>query len=301
MAIPVILDTDIGSDIDDTWALALLLRCPELDLKLVLTETLDTVYRARVTAKLLEVAGRTDVQIGIGIPGETGVNEFQAPWVADYELTQYPGVVHQDGVQAMIDLIRTADEPVTIIGIGPAPNLLHALTIAPDIAVKCRFVGMFGSVDRGYGDGSAPIAETNVREHVAAARAIFAAPWQEIIITPLDTCDQANLRDEHYRLVLASDDPLVQAVVENYRIWADLVTWMTVDFFHERSSTLFDTVAVYLAYSQAFVNIEPLRLRVTDDGRTVRDGSGDLLSVALSWRDLNAFHDHLVKRLLGSD
>ncbi|MEI6563560.1 MAG: hypothetical protein WCO42_04540 [bacterium] len=30
--IPVILDTDIGTDIDDTWALAMLLRCPDMPL-----------------------------------------------------------------------------------------------------------------------------------------------------------------------------------------------------------------------------------------------------------------------------
>jgi inosine-uridine nucleoside N-ribohydrolase len=34
-ATPVILNTDIGDDIDDTWALGLLLKCPELDVKLV--------------------------------------------------------------------------------------------------------------------------------------------------------------------------------------------------------------------------------------------------------------------------
>ena len=38
MSIPVIFDTDIGSDIDDTWALGFLLRCPELDVKLVTTD-----------------------------------------------------------------------------------------------------------------------------------------------------------------------------------------------------------------------------------------------------------------------
>ena len=48
--IPVILDTDIGNDIDDTWALGQLLNSPELDLKLVLTSTGDTEYRARVAA-----------------------------------------------------------------------------------------------------------------------------------------------------------------------------------------------------------------------------------------------------------
>jgi len=65
--IPVILDTDIGTDIDDTWALALLLRCPELDVRLVVSDTGNTEYRAAIIARLLEVAGRTDIPVGIGI------------------------------------------------------------------------------------------------------------------------------------------------------------------------------------------------------------------------------------------
>ena len=44
--IPVILDTDIGDDIDDTWALALLLKSPELDLKLVVGDYGEAQYRA---------------------------------------------------------------------------------------------------------------------------------------------------------------------------------------------------------------------------------------------------------------
>jgi len=38
----VILDTDIGIDIDDTWALGLLLKCPELDVKLITTTSEDS-------------------------------------------------------------------------------------------------------------------------------------------------------------------------------------------------------------------------------------------------------------------
>jgi inosine-uridine nucleoside N-ribohydrolase len=138
-----------------------------------------------------------------------------------------------------------------------------------------------------------------VREDINAARKLFAAPWQDIVITPLDTCDQVILRDEPYQRIVASQDPLLRAVMENYRIWSELVSWMTVDFFEQRSSTLFDTVAVYLAYRQDHLNIEPVRLRVTDTGMTVRDATGDLLHVAMSWRDLDAFKAHLVARLLG--
>ncbi len=297
MSIPVILDTDIGSDIDDTWALVMLLRCPELDLKLVLTDTADTVYRAKLTAKLLELAGRSEIPIGIGIRGEAK-HEYQQDWVGSYDLHDYPGAIHEDGVQAMIDMIRTSPDPITIIGIAPAPNLERALKLAPDIAPRCRFVGMFGSVERGYEEDSEPIAETNVREAVSAAQAIFAAPWREIIITPLDTCGKVILQGEWYGKITEADDPVLQAVIENYRIWAGLVPWVEIEDYTQQSSILFDTVAVYLGYSQDLLNVEEVGLRVTEEGLTVRDDSAKPIQVALSWHDLEGFYDHLVERLL---
>ncbi len=66
--IPVILDTNLGTDIDDSWAIAYMLKCPELDVKLITTATGDTTYRAKLCARLLRAGGRTDVPIGIGIP-----------------------------------------------------------------------------------------------------------------------------------------------------------------------------------------------------------------------------------------
>ncbi len=80
---PVIFDTDIGDDIDDTWALALLLRCPELDVKLVVGDYGKPVYRARLLARMLQTAGRQDIPIGIGV--DVNVNEPdvqpQAEWI----------------------------------------------------------------------------------------------------------------------------------------------------------------------------------------------------------------------------
>ena len=65
--IPVILYTDIGDDIDDTWALGMLLRCPELDVKLVVSDYGKVQYRAKLLAKFLQVAGRTDIPVGLGL------------------------------------------------------------------------------------------------------------------------------------------------------------------------------------------------------------------------------------------
>jgi hypothetical protein len=85
--IPVVLDTDIGDDIDDTFALLMLVRSPELDLRLLVTDFGDTHYRARLAAKLLEAMGRADVPIGIGLrQNEKG--GAQSAWLGSYALSQ---------------------------------------------------------------------------------------------------------------------------------------------------------------------------------------------------------------------
>ncbi len=80
---PIILDTDIGSDIDDTWALAQVLNSHELDLKLVVTTHADTAYRARLTAKYLERVGRADIPVAIGPADDGEARHGQLPWVGD--------------------------------------------------------------------------------------------------------------------------------------------------------------------------------------------------------------------------
>jgi inosine-uridine nucleoside N-ribohydrolase len=302
--IPVVLATDIGGDIDDIWALAHLLRSPELDVKMVLTDNGDATYRARVTAKFLEVAGRTDVHVGLG-PSSTDSEEkdqLQGPWVRDYDLSKYPGRVHPDGVGAFLELVRNSPEPVTVIAIGPAPSLAEAVTRDPHFAKKCRLVGMFGSFDIGYDGGSIPAAEWNVRADVKSLRTVMAAPWQDKLLTPLDTCGMIHLAGDNYRSVwnAAPTDPVIRAVIENYSIWAPRVFWMKCDFFVTRTSTLFDDVAVYLAYAEDLVEIETVQFAITDDGFTVRDKTGPFTArVALRWKDRDAFEARLARRLLG--
>ena len=294
--IPCILDTDIGGDIDDTWALAMLLRSPELDLRLVVSDTGNTVYRARVAAKLLEIAGRTDVPVGVGIRQDVGSGP-QAPWVEGYELDSYPGTIHEDGVGALIEAIMASPESVTLICIGPVPNIAAALEQEPRIAENARFVGMHGSVRLGYGGSRKVDAEYNVRADAAACRAAFAAPW-EVTITPLDTCGLVTLAGKRYAQVRDSRDPLARAVIENYRIWASRVEWTRADP-EAASSTLFDTVAVYLAFSEGLLMMEELGLRVTEDGHTLPDKDAKPVRCAMGWRDLQAFEDLVVQRLTG--
>jgi inosine-uridine nucleoside N-ribohydrolase len=298
---PVVFDSDIGTDIDDTWALAQLLRSPELELKLVLTETGDATYRASIAAKLLEAAGRTDVAIGLGrdFGPMPEADRNQAPWIRDYDLAKYPGKVHRDGIAALVALVKASPEPVTIVAVGAVPTLAAALQRDPDLAKHCRFVGMHGSFAVGYG-GGAPSAESNVRVDPAALRTVLAAPWQDILLTPLDTCGLVSLSGEDYRAVwtAAPRDPLLRAVIENYCLFAPRVSWMKCDYFVSRSTTLFDCVAVYLAYDESLVEEEDVRFRITDDGFTIRDPKGPFRArVALRWKDRARFESRLSARL----
>jgi len=303
--IPTILSTDIGSDIDDTWALAHILRSTELDLKMVLSETGEALYRGQVTGKVLEAAGRSDVEIALGqdYGAMADAHRHQGPWVENYDLSQYPGTVHQNGIQAFVDLVKASEGPINVIAIGPPPSLAEALKRDPQIAEKCHFFGMYGSFDIGYGGSSEISPETNVRVDPEAFRTVISANWLSKTITPLDTCGLFYLGGENYKKIWsATHDPLLRSVIENYCIWAPRVPWMECEFFATQSSTLFDDIAVYMAYDGSLLNYEEITFSVTNDGYTLRDPDGPYSArVAISWKDMEACQDFLTARLLGED
>lgn len=295
--IPVILDTDIGDDIDDTWALGLLLKCPEIDLKLAVGDYGRPQYRARLLGKLLQAMGRSDVPIGVGIDvAGVGGEESQGAWLGDYDLKSYPGRVHADGVQALIDGIMSSPEPVTLIAIGPLSNVAEALKREPRIATRATFVGMHGSVRVGYGGSTNVAAEWNVKCAPAACGMALSAPW-EATITPLDTCGLVQLTGAAFGKVRESSDPVARTILANYRVWAAKRTELAPKSVESASSTLFDCVAIYLATGTALCRMERLPIRVTDDGFTRIEPGAKTLNVATSWTRLETFHDWMAERL----
>jgi len=298
LAIPVILDTDIGFDVDDVWALAFLLMCPELDVKLITTTTGDTVYRARLVAKLLDVAGRQDIPIGIGIPLDESPRTH-ATWLGDYAQVDYPGRVIGDGIGALCDTVTTSADPITLICIGPLPNIAAALAREPKIADNCRFVGMHGSLRVGYQGVTKPMREYNVKQHALSCQTAFKAPWEKVI-TPLDTCGTVVLSGERFESIKRSNNPLTQAALANHYDWFEAVgDWPLLQGLdaQRQTSVLFDSVAIYLAMSESLLVMENLPITVTDDGKTLIDETGDTIRCATQWLDQDGFLDLLVERL----
>lgn len=288
---PVILDTDLGDDIDDTWALAALLASPEFDLKLITTAFGDTSKKTALVAKILQAIGRPDIPIGTGVKTNDKPIHQEA-WLGDYALSSFPGKIREDGVQAMIEAIHASAAPITLCVIGPQTNIKAALERDPAIAKKARIVSMAGSVRIGYEGAPQPQAEWNVVADVAAARAVFAAPW-EITYAPLDACGQIRLKGEPYRAVATSRSPLARTVIANYDLWANRKQHP-----EDSSSILFDTLAVYLLAEDRLCTMETVKLSIDDKGFTREDEKqGRPVRCAMKLNDPAAFGQWLVEKV----
>ena len=297
---PLIIDTDIGTDIDDTFALIMALNSPEIDLRLVSTTTGDTPYRSKLTAKILEACGRTDITVATGIYQTwPDSHRTQQNWLNDHAPAALKVQTISDGINAIITTIRSSTVPVTLLCIGPLTNIYAALLAAPDIAGRCHFVGMFGSIDKGFEGKEGALPEYNVVTDIPAARAVFSAKWLSMTITPLYTCGTPLFNRERLQRLLKSPFPRAKVLSENLLAWNKNKIW-SPGYSLEESLTPFDTVALYLAYSEEFLSVENMKLSIADDGMLVRYPSGNTIRVAIAWENEKAFLDHLTERLVNA-
>ena len=296
-AIPVILHTDLGTDIDDSWALLMLLRQRWLKPLMVLADTDDVVYRAAIAARMLDCAGRTEVEIGLGCgSGERRDMMFLKQWMRGYSLSSYPGKVHEDGVGRAVELIRASRVPVTLISIAPCLATAKMLERAPDIAAKVDFVGVFGSVYVDYERRRGRCAEYNVRRDIKASKRVLEAPWRSTRLTPLDSCGAVQLDAGLFSELEASPDKDVRLLMDSVKSWSLSAPGQ----YDGVSSILFDTVAVHMASSLAYLEMKELPILVDRRGRTCPNRRyGHPMQVAVGWRDLPGYHRFLVDTLLG--
>lgn len=293
--IPIIYDTDFGEDIDDAWALALAVRSPELDVKLVTINFGGVRYKARMVAKLLDALGRDDIPIAIGRSRKQWRPRYYA-WAKDYDVKEYAGEISKDAVGKMIETIE-ADRTgrLKVVPVGSMLNVAEVVKRRPDLVKRVELVAMSGRI-KPRGDGELS-AETNVRVAVGAAKTAYGADWKRFTIAPLDVTGALHLAGERYQRVYRSKAAGIPELIEAYKVFEPNAHWANYDV-TKRSSNLHDAVAVYLAWSSAYLEIEKLPLRVVGKGYTkVDEERGKPVHVALAWRDMEAFRDMLVERL----
>ena len=298
--IPVIYDTDLGEDIDDTWALCFLLNSPEVDLKLVTTGFGNAEAKVKLVAKILTEMGRDDIPIAIG-QSTGGWAPNYIDWAKDFDVSRYRGKIYEDGIEKMVEMIM-ADRTgrLAVFAMGPLQNIAAAVEQEPQIAQRVELIAMAGSIYKGYDGKPEPVAESNVRCRIADSQRVFSTRWKKFVVAPLDTAGLIQLTDERYRHVFESRSPAARVCIDAYEIFEPNVNWANFNTKIE-SSTLYDTLAVYFAWSDDVVQMERLPLIVDDKGFTRIDkNKGVPAYVATAWKDQAAFEDLLVQRIAGS-
>ena len=254
-----IIDTDIGDDIDDAFALALALRSPELHILGVTTAYGDTELRAQLLDRYLDAIGRADIPVAAGVATPHN-NVFTQTAYAH----QAPTREHPDAVAFLLDQIRAHPGQITLIAIGPLFNVQAAIECEPATFRQLRrVVIMGGSIYRGYGEDKngaprPPDPEWNIKCDPAGARALLSAGIP-VFVMPLDST-QIPLKTSAQGAIFSHGSPLTDQLTLLYHEWTGASEW--------RTPTLFDPVAVTYAIRPELCPVTPMRLEVDDTGFT---------------------------------
>src|SRR5262249_13061822 len=148
--IKLILDTDIGDDIDDAWALGFVISHRAFaPLGITITHG-NTPERAKIACKLLHLTRNDDIPVFIG--RRTNDKVFQQySWAEDFTAKQFE---KQSAADFIVQTVKRYPGQVILIAIGPLQNIADALRKEPNLGKYVRrVVFMSGCV---YGTASNP-------------------------------------------------------------------------------------------------------------------------------------------------
>lgn len=205
MSTKVILDTDIGSDIDDAVCLAYLLGRPDCDLLGITTVSGEPVKRAMIASAQCKCAGKkVPIYPGVEMPLLGSQHQPAAPQAAALAGWDHDtGFPRGEAVEFLRHTIRTHPGEITLLAIGPLTNIALLFASDPEIPGLLKSLVIMGGVfdpERFKKPGMAP-SEWNIRCDPHAAAIVYrarAAVHRSIglDVTTQVTMEAAEVRDK---------------------------------------------------------------------------------------------------------
>ncbi len=286
----VILDTDVGDDIDDVLAIGLAVASPDVKILAINSAWGNTELRTRLLDRLLREVGREEIPVGLGVATHRsdGAAFSQARW-AERE----PVRPHRDAVDLLLEMIKAHPNQITLVAIAPLTNLAAAMDRDPATFKKLkRIVMMGGSVRRGYDDlgylpDRGPSAEYNIAMDIPAAQKVFAA-GVPIYMMPLDST-QLKLDEVKREILFTHSTNLTDALALLYLQWSQSTKQVT--------PTVFDAMAMAYAIKPELCPTTPLHIRVDEKGYTREESGTPNVEVCLK-SDSDHFFEFYLPRIL---
>jgi inosine-uridine nucleoside N-ribohydrolase len=258
----IIFDCDLGGDIDDAFAVALILASPEFEVLGFVMDQGYTPKRAQVACKLLYETGMEHIPVVVG----RQTNEYftsQFHWAEGFDKIQ---PIKKSAVDFIIENLYKYPDEVILFTVGPVPNMMDVIKKDPEVLKKAKHIySMFGSFYMGYDTGPIISAEWNVRGDEEAAK-VFAASGAEITFSGLDVTTYVNLNENYRDKLLRRQSPLTNALSGLYTLWR-------YESYAQPDPVLHDVVAVGMLLWPELFTTRSAHVKVIDGGYTVIDES----------------------------
>ncbi|GAA4479542.1 pyrimidine-specific ribonucleoside hydrolase RihA [Enteractinococcus fodinae] len=212
MRIPVLLDTDIGSNVDDLLALLFTLGNNSLNLVGVTTVYGDTMLRARVAQSTLALAGRADVPVGAGIgTPQSGKPVFWTGHEGEgYDLSETSEPV-PPASSIYVQALKRHGSDLVIAAIGPLTNIVSVLQ-ATDVQPRCviAMAGQFGPGEPDHNVSSDTVAAAQLME--------LGVP---VVLVGIELCRQVpyDFTDLDAVIHALPNHPLTKVVADRTHAW----------------------------------------------------------------------------------
>jgi purine nucleosidase len=265
VAVRVILDTDIGTDVDDCLALTVLLTAPEVQLDAVTGVYGDVHLRGRMVKKLLRLAGRDDVPVMAGATqtimgvrpifwqGHEGTGLLEPGDLEDSSLA--PNAEH--AVDYLVRTVMANPGQIHLVAVGPLTNVALAIRREPTLVNALASLTIMGGAIRGVNDLHLPLAEHNIISDPEAAFIVLSQPRLKTLV-PLDVTTKVELRPSDVERIRAAGTPFHDAIATQVELYPRFV---------ERGGTyLHDPLAAAILIEPTLTHNAELHLDVETQG-----------------------------------
>jgi inosine-uridine nucleoside N-ribohydrolase len=250
--IKVILDTDIGSDIDDAFALAYLLSEPNCELLGITTVTGDALLRARMASAMCYVGGKPGIPIYPGndnplIVAQKQIHAPQAAALSEWEHQKdFP---RGEAIEFLRKTIRANPGEITLLAIGPMTNIGLLFSVDPEIPHLLKELVLMCGVFTYNIKSVVTLLEWNARGDPHASTIMYRSPVKNIRSFGLDVTMQAQMPVDEARKKMTAK---ILVPVKDF-----LTAWeMDRVFFHDPLAAVGIFHRDVCSYKRGNVNIE---------------------------------------------